>query len=420
MKVDKIRPPEDHALEDIQGAKPAPLKIPVRLKVLKTEFLGHTETMSLHGLQMVCDSLLRSGAPMTLQFSFGDMCYLNVSGQVVACHRQPDGEAGRYRVSISLAAIRGFERNILRSAIHELQRDPRTQEHSLLTINISKDSLAEEASTLIAHSARAVSSSDTHGRGGRKRKWTPDPPWIQDLQRQVEPHWAAILQCRLVQEASAGTLSLTQMRAWLTQLYPFIEAFPKWLALNITKTEDPLSLGFLIDNVRVEKRHADQWMHMAKGFGIDARELHDIRVIPPVEALSHWLWSINTQGTLAEAVAATSFAIEGVTQGIAKSVIKGLPLYDGSGGVQLDRKALWWMEAHAKYDDLHPVQALEIMKLYATTTALEEKATFAAQRSLEYLLMALDACYTQFPSKGMEGRDPKGVRLSKAGSPSTV
>ena len=54
------------------------------------------------------------------------------------------------------------------------------------------------------------------------------------------------------------------------------------------------------------------------------------------------------------------------------------------------------MEAHAKYDDLHPQLALEIMKLYATTKELQDKVKFVTRRSLEYMLMAFETCYTEF------------------------
>jgi pyrroloquinoline quinone (PQQ) biosynthesis protein C len=186
------------------------------------------------------------------------------------------------------------------------------------------------------------------------------------------------------------------MRAWIIQLYPFIESFPKWIALNLTKIHDPLSRTFMIDNLRVEKKHAAQWVYMAQGFGIPREELCSVQPLPEVEALTHWLWSVNTQGTLAEGVAATNYAIEGVTQDIAKLMLKGFPHYEGVEGVHLDKKVYWWAEAHARYDDLHPAQALEIMKLYATTKELEQKVMFAARRSLEYLLMALETCYTHF------------------------
>jgi pyrroloquinoline quinone (PQQ) biosynthesis protein C len=158
-------------------------------------------------------------------------------------------------------------------------------------------------------------------------------------------------------------------------------------------------MDFLIDNVRIEKRHAEQWIHMAEGFGIKRSDLFMVKPLAEVDALTHWLWSINTQGTLAEAVAATNYAIEGITKDIAIAALKGFPHYEGIDGIHLDRKAYWWMEAHAKYDDLHPQQALEIIKLYATTKDLQDKVTFVTQRSLEYMLLALETCYRRFQSQ---------------------
>ncbi len=84
-------------------------------------------------------------------------------------------------------------------------------------------------------------------------------------------------------------------------------------------------------------------------------------------------------------------------------------------GVNLDKRAYAWMINHARYDDVHPLQALEVMKLY-TTPDLQEKVVFAARRSLEYLLMALDACYLKYaPStiassrRGLPARGPRKV-----------
>ena len=85
----------------------------------------------------------------------------------------------------------------------------------------------------------------------------------------------------------------------------------------------------VIDNLKVEKRHAEQWIDMAKGFGVSRDELFSTPVNPEVEALTHWLWSITNRGSFVEAVAAANYAIEGVTQGIATAVIKGFVKYHG-------------------------------------------------------------------------------------------
>lgn len=374
------------------------VQIPVCFRVHKREIPGVACAVSSMGLQVVTSATLTPGTPLALQVSFGaESCFMNLAGQVSSCLLAQDGSDRKYQLGISFAGMRDFEHKILNSAIQELAQDPSLLERSFVTIEIAKDAVAEEASRVTPEGVDQVSSGHGH-RGIRKWKgFTADPPWVMELKEEVAPHWQAILDCPLVREATEGTLSLEQMQAWLVQLYPFIEAFPKWIALSIAKAQDPVSRAFMIDNVRVEKRHAEQWVHMAEGFGVEARELFTVRPIPRVEALTHWLWSINTQGTLPEAVSATNFAIEGVTHDISTTVVKGFPKYEGREGLRLTKKAYSWMQAHAAYDDLHPIQALHVMKLYTNSKDMEGKVIFAAKRSLEYMLMALNACYTEFP-----------------------
>ncbi len=372
------------------------LKIPVRLRVQGKEASGTTHDLSPAGLRVISGTELQLTTPMALQFFFGgETCYVQVAGQVVFSRKLSNDPHTKYEIGIKFSAIREWEQRILNSAVQALKEDTVTRDKSFLTILVSEDNLAREAANLSAK-ATEVHPEERYRTFKRGKKLTPHPAWILELRQHIEPTWNAILKCRLLQEATAGTLSLPQMRAWLIQLYPFIETFPKWIALNIPKTQDAVSRGFLIDNVRVEKRHAEQWVYMAEGFGIKRTDLYTVKPLPEVDALTHWLWSINTQGTLAEAVGATNYAIEGVTQDIAKSTVKGFPHYEGLEGIHLERKAYWWMEAHAKYDDLHPQQALEIMKMYATTKELQDKVTFVTRRSLEYMLMAFETCYTQF------------------------
>jgi pyrroloquinoline quinone (PQQ) biosynthesis protein C len=241
----------------------------------------------------------------------------------------------------------------------------------------------------------------------KNRKFTPDPPWVQEMDHFLAPYKQAIWDSQLVQETASGGLSIEQVKGWSIQFYPFIELFPQFMAAYLAKATDALSRGFLIDNLRVEKRHADQWVDMAGGFGVSKEELFSTPIIPQVEALTHWMWSITSRGSFVEAVAATNYAIEGVTQGIATIMVKGFMKYHGQDGVFLDKRAYMWMEAHAKYDDLHPYQALEIMKVHAPTVELQQKVTHAAQRSLEYLFLALEACYVAYGSAARESESER-------------
>jgi len=369
------------------------VKIPFKLPVQDKVIAGYTKALTQEGLRLISASPLKRGTPLSLQFSFGEnVCYLNLSGQVTLCTQSGKSASDAYDIQIKFSAIREWERKILISAIEALKQSSRMQEKSLVKIQVSGDTLALEAAQLPTFAAESQSA-ERPKEGKARKGFTPHPAWILDMNRRLEPYRNAILESRLVREASAGTLPVRKMRTWIIQLYPFIETFPKWIALNITKTHDARSRGYMIDNVRVEKRHAEQWVYMAQGFGIDPYVLYSVQPLPEVEALTHWLWSINTRGSLAEAVGATNYSVEGVTQDIAKSTVKGFPRYDRLEGVHLDKKAYWWMEAHGRYDDLHPLQALEVMKIYATTKELQEKVNFATQRSFEYFLMALEACY---------------------------
>jgi pyrroloquinoline quinone (PQQ) biosynthesis protein C len=388
------------------------LRIPVLLQIQEKNVSGCTRDITRGGLLVLSDTALRVGTPLALQCSFGEVCHLNLSGQVVFCH-STNGSAspGPYAAGIKFAGLRNWEERILSSALQELKENASTLEQSVLRLRVSEDHLAVEAAHIAGEAPerrgwpRPVFSVSgpmpTAGsvyklqrrKSTRGRKFTPDPVWVVEMDQRLEPYRQAVWQTKLLQETSTGQLSLRQVKGWNIQLYPFIEYFPQFMATFLAKAPDPVSRAFLIDNLRVEKRHADQWIDMAMGFGVPREELFTTPILPDVEALTHWLWSVTNRGSFVEAIAATNYAIEGVTQGIATFMVKGFDKYHGKDGVFLDRKAYYWVEAHAAYDDLHPFQALEVMKLHATSVELQQKVEHAAQRSLEYLFRALEACY---------------------------
>jgi pyrroloquinoline quinone (PQQ) biosynthesis protein C len=382
------------------------LKIELRLERWEGGVPGHTDDISAAGVRLMSKVCLAPGTPLMLRCCFGGAAQLHVVGQIIYC--RPNITATGYTTGIKFAALKEWEITLLNSAVAELMGNVEILGQSFLSIHISKDSLALEAA---AHMRSLTSSDDTASananvepRSKRKnRKFTPDPTWVLEMDHFLAPYRQAIWDCQLVQETSSGALSLDQVKGWSIQFYPFIELFPQFMATYLAKATDPLSRGFLIDNLRVEKRHADQWIDMARGFGVPREELFTTPIIPQVEALTHWMWSITNRGSFVEAVAATNYAIEGVTQGIATIMVKGFMKYQGQDGVFLDKRAYMWMEAHATYDDLHPYQALEIMKVHAPTVELQQKVTHAAQRSLEYLFLALEACYASYDSTSREG-----------------
>jgi pyrroloquinoline quinone (PQQ) biosynthesis protein C len=225
--------------------------------------------------------------------------------------------------------------------------------------------------------------------------------WTHTLREYLSPYWNRLLEGQWAQRVSSGTMSIEQMRGWMLQIYPFIHAFPKFLAEALIKVEDDDSRAFLIDNIRVEKAHAEHWLWMGTGFGLQREAMLDLAegnrpVLRDVQSLSDWLWYINTKGSLAEAVAATSFAIEGATGDLSRAIWTGFESYRDHPGVDWTPRTYKWMREHARYDDEHPKIAMVIVERYATTEKLQKRVMLAARRSLQLLDQALDTSFRAY------------------------
>lgn len=247
--------------------------------------------------------------------------------------------------------------------------------------------------------------------------------WVDSLNGYLKPYWDELLQGEWCEGVANTRLSVAEMRGWILQTYPFIHAFPKFLAEGLIKVEDDFSRSFLIDNIRVEKAHAEHWIWMGLGFGLTRQEMLDAAdgtkpVLRDVQSLTDWLWYINTKGSMAEAVAATSFAIEGIAGDIARKVVNGFEAYRDHPGVQMGPKTYKWFREHAHYDDDHPKIAMEIVKRYATTERMQTKVMLAAKRSVQLLHNALTTGYkaysvseqTVVPANELRAQDKRADR----------
>lgn len=244
---------------------------------------------------------------------------------------------------------------------------------------------------------------------GSMRELSSHPQWVESLHGYIKPYWDELLEGEWCEGVANTRLSVPEMQGWILQIYPFIHAFPKFLAEALTKVEDDYSRSFLIDNIRVEKAHAEHWVWMGQGFGLSRQELLDAAdgtrpVLRDVQSLTDWMWYINTKGSLAEAVAATSFAIEGIAGDIARKVTAGFEAYRGQPGVEMGPKTYKWFREHAQYDDDHPKIALEIVKRYAVTERMQTKVMLAAKRSVQLLHHALMTGYKAYTPATAQSR----------------
>ncbi len=227
-----------------------------------------------------------------------------------------------------------------------------------------------------------------------ERNLEVEHPWVGALRQYVQPDWDELVSGEWATHLQTGSWSTDAIRGWCLQLYPFVHTFPKFLAEALIKVEDDHARAFLIDNIRVEKAHAEHWLWMGEGFGIPRQEMLAMTsgerpLLRDVQSLNDWIWYINAKGSLAEAVAATSFAIEGATGDLTRSLMDAFERYGRREDVTMNPRTSKWFRNHARYDDEHPKIALEIIVNYAQTEQMRRKVMAAARRSLQLMNLAL-------------------------------
>jgi pyrroloquinoline quinone (PQQ) biosynthesis protein C len=231
-------------------------------------------------------------------------------------------------------------------------------------------------------------------------KITSHTGWSQQFWDDLVPVKDRISQHPFFVEMAKGRLSLHGFRYALIHFYPLVAHFPSYMGLGLSKATDFSQPGvtetrnWLIQNIKVEERHLNWYQDWAIGFGITIEELNTVRPPAAMNAVNRYLWDINHRGNLAESLAATNLAIEWATGDWTIQVYKGMEHYAKFAEVDISKRSLAWLRAHAHYDDLHPYEAMELIKrLCDQNPEWQEKAFFAAKEGLEYYALALDKCY---------------------------
>ena len=225
------------------------------------------------------------------------------------------------------------------------------------------------------------------------------PLWLAQVVEDTKPKAQAIAQHEAWKQFSTATISKEKHQALLSGFWPLIERFPQFLALNLLKCSygsSPalnMARGWLIKNLRIEQRHAEWYRDWAELSGISRARLFEGYRPAALTAITDWCWHICESGNLAEGMAATNFAIEGVT-GDWSEIVWESEEYRLMFEEADRKKAMKWIQVHAAYDDLHPVEALTIIhKLLGDDPRNEDvkKIQRAIEKSYDLYLLALDA-----------------------------
>lgn len=229
---------------------------------------------------------------------------------------------------------------------------------------------------------------------------TSYPQWAQDMAADCESAKQRVLKHELwamMRDCTLGDVATTN---FMVGIWPFIERFPSYMALNLLKTRYGRSAGddkarrWLVRNIRVEQNHAEYWINWAAGAGISRDTVLHSTAPKGTEGLANWCEEISTRGTLAAGMVATNYAIEGVT-GEWSQFVYDSTIYRASFEQSIRASSLRWLHLHAAYDDTHPWEALEIVcTLMGTNPALAEVVhlTECVKRSYVSMCLLGDRC----------------------------
>ena len=246
-------------------------------------------------------------------------------------------------------------------------------------------------------------------RAGELQDLASYPLWVREMVADVQGLKASVAGHRLFRQMRDAVLPPFATANFFIRVWPVIEQFPQYMGRNLAKLQfgqpgHDLARVFLTRNVRVEQSHADYWVAWAEASGLPRAALLAGASAAPSAALSHWCWYICDREPLAEAMAATNYAIEGVTGEWAQLVCSS-DRYASSFPEEKRKSGMRWLRAHARYDDSHPWEALEIIASILGTHPgpREVEAVHAAiRRSYEYMRMTLDDCLADASSLPVE------------------
>ena len=224
------------------------------------------------------------------------------------------------------------------------------------------------------------------------------PVWLQRVVRQTNVHKQRVVDHPLFALMRDAKLPLSALRRFLVGVWPTIEQFPRFMAMNLKKITYADSAGedmarrYLIQNIRVEQKHAEHWVAWAASAGLTLNDLRTADDVEGMHALSHWCWYVCDTASLAVAIAATNYAVEGAT-GEWSCVVCSTDAYAQSIAPDIRVSAMRWLRVHAEYDDTHPWEALEVIATllgHNPPQPMIDEIRRAIRASYVYMEMAAD------------------------------
>lgn len=192
------------------------------------------------------------------------------------------------------------------------------------------------------------------------------PRWAQDMVAEAEPALRSVTEHALWEVMRSPRHDPASTRHFMIGIWPVIERFPGYMALNLLKTQygrssgDDMARRWLVRNIRVEQNHAEYWLNWAEGAGVPRQDVLHGTAPHGSDTLARWCEEVSAGDSLAAGMAATNYAVEGATGEWSKLLYESTTYAEKMPSEHRTR-TLRWLQLHAAYDDTHPWEALEIV-----------------------------------------------------------
>src|SRR5271154_7137820 len=156
-------------------------------------------------------------------------------------------------------------------------------------------------------------------REGELKALASYPVWLQQIVRSTDRDKARIANSEFFRLMRDAKLPVSAIRRFLVGAWPTIEKFPRFMAMSLERIGvgdspgEDLARQFLIHNIRVEQKHADLWVDWARSVDLTLEDLKAGGDIEVPNTLTHYCWYACHSLSLANAIAATNYAVEGLT-----------------------------------------------------------------------------------------------------------
>ena len=235
-------------------------------------------------------------------------------------------------------------------------------------------------------------------RTGELKNLASYPAWLEQVVRDTSADKLRVVNHELFTLMRDAKLPLAAMKRFMVGLWPTIEQFPRFMAMNLKKVSYGESTGadmarrYLVHNIRVEQKHAEHWVNWAGSADVTLADLQRGDDAEGLHALAHWCWYVCDKASLAVAMAATNYAVEGAT-GEWSCEVCSTSTYAESLPENIRAPSMRWLKVHAEYDDTHPWEALDVVATllgHAPSPQDIAEVRRAIQSSYVYMEMALD------------------------------